>query len=318
MTAYDNGYRSIVIEVSSQGLDMERFKTINFDYAIFTNLTQDHLDYHGTMENYAIAKKKLFDNLKENGLSILNKDDDYYKYFETNNTVYYGEDSYDYKIESYELGYNTTFNLTIKGKTYNIKSKLIGKYNIYNLVATIALLNEMGLDINKIIALCTEITCPPGRMDLVNFNDNLIVIDYAHTPDAMENIFDTIKNIKQGHIITVFGCTGDRDRTKRPIMMDLATKNSDYVIITSDDLHNEEFNHIVKDMLEGNKKNNYTILEDRGFAIKKGISYLKEKDILLILGKGHEEAIIVKDKRIPFNDKIEVIKCLDSIEIKNK
>ena len=312
ITAYDNGYRNIVIEVSSQGLSMERFKTIQFDYAIFTNLTQDHLDYHGTMENYALAKKKLFDSLKQNGVSILNKDDNYYKYYETENSIYYGENDSDYKIESYELGYNTKFVLNIKGNNYNVNSKLIGKYNIYNLVAAIVLLNEMGLNINRIIDLCNEITCPPGRMDLVIYNSNLIVIDYAHTPDAFHSIFNTINTIKKGHIITVFGCTGDRDRTKRPIMMDIATKNSDYVIVTSDDLHNEDFSNIVKDMLENNNKNNYTIIENRGLAIEKGISYLKENDILLILGKGHEDVIIVKDKKIPFNDKTEVKKHINN------
>ena len=306
ITAYDNGYKNVVIEVSSQGMSMDRFKTIKFDYAIFTNLTQDHLDYHKTMENYALAKQKLFKNLKDNGLSILNIDDDYYKYYETKNTVYYGINTSDYKIESYELGYSTKFKLNIKGNIYTVNSKLIGKYNIYNLVAAIALLNEMKIDISKVLDMCNVISTPPGRMDLVSYNDNLIIIDYAHTPDAMENVYDTINKIKQGKIITVFGCTGDRDRTKRPIMMNLATTNSDYTIVTSDDLHNEDFNHIVEDMLKDNKNNNYEVIKDRGVAIKKGISYLKSKDILLILGKGHEEAIIVKDKRIPFNDKNKV------------
>ena len=316
MTAYDKGYKMIVMEVSSQGLAMGRFETIKFDYAIFTNLTQDHLDYHKTMENYALAKKILFTNLKEKGVAILNKDDKYYKYYETENTVYYGETGNDYKIESYDLGYITNFKLNIKGKLYNIKSKLIGKYNIYNLVSAIALLNEMNLDIDKIINLSSELSTPPGRTDLINYNDNLVVIDYAHTPDAMQNIFDTVNKIRQGNIITVFGCTGDRDRTKRPMMMHIATTNSDYVIVTSDDLHYEDFNHIVDDMLNNNKNNNYEVIKDRGIAIKKGISLLKEKDILLILGKGHEEFIIVKDKKIPFNDKKEVEKYLEKIKIK--
>ena len=317
ITAYDNGYKNIVIEVSSQGLAYDRFETIKFDYAIFTNLTQDHLDYHKTMENYALAKKKLFDSLKDNGIGILNKDDSYYKYYVTKNTVYYGESGVDYKIESYSLGYKTSFKLNIKGNIYDINSNLIGKYNIYNLTASIALLNEMNLDINEAIKISSNLQAPPGRMDIVNFKDNLIIIDYAHTPDAMENIFKAVSKIKQGNIFTVFGCTGDRDRTKRPIMMNLAVQNSDRVIITSDDLHNEEFNHIVKDMLENNSNNNFEVIEDRKEAIRKGISFLQEKDLLLILGKGHEEFIIVKDKRIPFNDKKEVEKCLAELKVKD-
>ena len=317
ITAYDNGYKNIVMEVSSQGLAYDRFETIKFDYAIFTNLTQDHLDYHKTMENYALAKKKLFDSLKDNGIGILNKDDSYYKYYVTKNTVYYGESGVDYKIESYSLGYKTSFKLNIKGNIYDINSNLIGKYNIYNLTASIALLNEMNLDINEAIKISSNLQAPPGRMDIVNFKDNLIIIDYAHTPDAMENIFKAVSKIKQGNIFTVFGCTGDRDRTKRPIMMNLAVQNSDRVIITSDDLHNEEFNHIVKDMLENNSNNNFEVIEDRKEAIRKGISFLQEKDLLLILGKGHEEFIIVKDKRIPFNDKKEVEKCLAELKVKD-
>ena len=315
--AYDNGYKTIVMEVSSQGLAMERFKTIKFDYAIFTNLTQDHLDYHKTMENYALAKRKLFDSLKDNGISIVNSDDSYYKYYETKNTVYYGENAKDYKIESYELGYSTKIELNIKGNIHTFSSKLIGEYNIYNLVAAIALLNEMGIGIEKIAGLTNDLSCPPGRMDLVKYNNNLIVIDYAHTPDAFNQVYGTINKIKQGKVITIFGCTGDRDRTKRPIMMDLATTNSNYVIVTSDDLHNEQFDHIVKDMLENITKNNYEVIENRGLAIRKGISLLKEKDMLLILGKGHEEVIIVKDKRIPFNDKQEVEKYINEIGILN-
>ena len=312
ITSYDNGYRNIVIEVSSQGLSYNRFETIKFDYAIFTNLTQDHLDYHKTMENYALAKKKLFDSLKQNGIGIVNKDDKYYKYYITNNTVYYGESTTDYKIESYNLGYKTLFKLNIKGNIYNFKTNLIGKYNIYNLTAALALLNEMNIDINRIIELTSNLETPPGRMDIVNFKDNLIKIDYANNTDAMENVFDTVNKIKKGKLFTIFGCTGDRDRTKRPIMMKLATINSDKVIVTSDDLHDEDFNHIISDMLKDNTNNNFEIIQDRGEAIKKGISYLREKDLLLILGKGHEEVIIIKDKRIPFNDKKEVEKIINN------
>lgn len=302
-TAYESGYRNIVMEVSSQGLAMGRLENIKFNYAVFTNLTQDHLDYHKTMENYALAKQKLFYNLKEDGVSILNSDDKYKKYFEIGNVVDYGFSAKDYIIKNYNLGYKTSFTLNIKGNAYTFNSKLIGKYNIYNLVCAIAVLNEMNIDINKIINAVSTISSPPGRMDIINYKSNLIIVDYAHTPDAMQNIYDTINEIKEGNIYTVFGCTGDRDRTKRPIMKDIACNNSKLSIITSDDLHNEEFEHILSDILENNTKLNYDVIKDRGKAIEKGISLLKDKDILLILGKGHEEFIIVKDKKIPFNDK---------------
>ena len=310
INAYDNDYKVVVMETSSQGLDMGRLDSIKFDYALFTNLTQDHLDYHKTMENYALAKQKLFNNLKENGLGIINSDDSSNTYFKNCNYVEYGFNNNDYKILDYNLDYKIRFNLDIKGNVYNIESNLIGKYNMYNLLCAIALVNEMNIDINKIIDVVKNLQAPPGRTDIINYKNNLIIIDYAHTPDAMENIYNLVKEINKGNVYTVFGCTGDRDRTKRPIMMSLATNNSKYVILTSDDLHNEDFSRIVSDTIEGTTKNNYEVIMDRGKAIEKAIDLLNSDDILLILGKGHEEFIILRDKKIPFNDKKHVEKLL--------
>ena len=314
--AYDNGYKNIVMEVSSQGLAMNRLENIPFDYAIFTNLTQDHLDYHKTMENYALAKQKLFKNLKDNGISIINSDDEYKKYFEIGNVIDYGFGAQNYKVKDYNLGYKTNFILNINDIDYKVNSNLIGRYNIYNIVCTIALLKEMNIAINQILEVVSTLNSPPGRMDIINYNNNLIVVDYAHTPDAMKNIYDTVKEINKSNIYTVFGCTGDRDRSKRPQMMQLSTTNSKKVIVTSDDLHTEDFNQILEDMLENNKNNNYEVIPDRERAIERGIQLLKENDILLVLGKGHEEFIIVKDKKIPFNDKKTIQKLMkDSVKL---
>jgi len=311
ISAYENGYKVVVMEVSSQGLDMGRFDSIKFNYGVFTNLTQDHLDYHKTMEKYAKAKQKLFYNLKDNGISIINSDDKYKDYFTISNYVEYGLSAKDYKIEEYNLGYKIKFTLNIKGNKYEFNSNLIGKYNMYNLVCAISVLNEMGINTRDISNILEYVVAPPGRTDIINYNGNLIIVDYAHTPDAMENIYNLVSEIKKGKVYTVFGCTGDRDRTKRPIMMDLATTNSDYVIFTSDDLHDEDFNRIVGDAIEGINKTNYEVVMNRGTAIQKSISILKEKDILLVLGKGHEEFIIMKDKKIPFNDRKEIEKLID-------
>ncbi len=311
MTSYDKGFKNIVIEASSQGLAMGRFENIRFNYAIFTNLTQDHLDYHKTMDNYVKAKQKLFCHLKDCGIGIVNADDSYNKYFKAKNIVTYGFNSNDYKILSYSLGYKTSFELKINEKIYTFESNLIGKYNIYNLACMIALLKEMGIDINKIVDITKYLNTPPGRMDIIFYNSNLIIVDYAHTPDAMINIFNTMKEVKKGNIYTIFGCTGDRDRIKRPIMMNIACSNSKQVIVTSDDLHNEDFNHILSDMLENNNHKNYIVIEDRKKSIEKGISLLKNNDILLILGKGHEEFIIIGNKKIPSNDKAIVEKIIN-------
>ena len=316
VNAYENGYKTVVMEVSSQGLDMGRLDSIKFDYALFTNLTQDNLDYHKTMENYAKAKQKLFYNLKENGISIINSDDNYKNYFTISNYVEYGFNNNDYKIEEYNLGYKMNFKLNIYNNIYNVESKLIGKYNMYNLVGAITLLHQMKIDINDILNVVNDVSAPPGRTDIINYNNNLIIVDYAHTPDAMENIYNLVNEIKKGNVYTVFGCTGDRDRTKRPIMMELATNNSKHVIFTSDDLHDEDFNRIVSDAIYGIKKTNFEVIMNRGKAIEKAISLLKDNDILLVLGKGHEEFIIMKDKKITFNDKKVIEKLIaQNVEI---
>ena len=315
INAYDNGYKYIVMEVSSQGLSYNRFNGISFDFAIFTNLTIDHLDYHKTMENYALAKQKLFKQCK--GINIINIDDDYRDYFMINDYVTYGFNQGDYNIIDYKLSsHNSVFKVLHGNKEVEIKSPLIGKYNIYNMLCCYIILNLLKINDSDIVKVLSKLDSPDGRMNTVKYKDNTIIIDYAHTPDAMENIFTTVKGLNINNIYTVFGCTGDRERTKRPVMMNLACNYSKFVIVTSDDLHAEEFDHIVKDMLDGNKHTNYEVIENRGKAIRKGISLLKNNDMLLILGKGHEEYIILKDKKIPFNDLCEVNKVLDELKVK--
>lgn len=313
--AYDNDFKYIVMEVSSQGLAYDRFNGIEFDYAIFTNLTEDHLDYHKTMDNYAQAKLKLFKQCR--GINIINNDDNYKDIFKINSYVTYGFDNSDYQVIKYQMNNNKTlFTIKHNNDLIDISSKLIGKYNIYNMLCAYIILDLLKINNKDIISVLSMVGSPDGRMNTVKYKNNTIIIDYAHTPDAMENIYNTVKELGVNNIYTVFGCTGDRDRAKRPIMMNLALNNSKYVIVTSDDLHNEDFNHIVDDMLDGIKDNNYEIIEDRGAAIKKGIDILDDNDLLLILGKGHEEYIIVRDSKIPFNDLNEVNKILDGLKVK--
>ena len=314
MEAYDNGFKHIVIEVSSQGLAYNRFDGINFDYAIFTNLTLDHLDFHKTMENYALAKKKLFQKLKKSGIGLVNADDKYKKYFTCQNLVTYGIASGDYRVIDYKLSMNDTMiDIEYKDNRYKYLYPLIGKYNIYNMIATIALLNQMGIDFSKINT--RNIKSPDGRMDILKYKENTIIIDYAHTPDAMDNIYKTVKPLVKGKIITVFGCTGSREKAKRPIMMQLALENSSYVYVTSDDLHEETFNDIVSDMTKNVVSDKYEVIQDRGIAIMEAIKRLSIADTLLILGKGHEQFIIVGNKKIPFNDRAKVVEILESLRV---
>ena len=311
MKAYENKFKYIVIEVSSQGLSYNRFDGIRFDYAIFTNLTMDHLDFHKTMENYAKAKQKLFLSLKESGVGIVNIDSKYNEYFNCKKKVSYGIQDGDYQVPYYKLTENNTFiEFKHDNKIYKFTYPLIGKYNIYNMLASLSLIDQLKIDINKIDF--NKIKSPSGRMEKIKYKDNVIVIDYAHTPDAMENLYKTILPLAKGSVITVFGCTGSREKDKRPIMMSLACENSSYVYVTSDDLHEEKFEDIVNDMLPGATRNNFKVVSNRGLAIKEAFLSLKEKDMLLILGKGHEEFIVVGNKKIPFNDHNEILKLIKS------
>ncbi|MEG0025778.1 MAG: UDP-N-acetylmuramoyl-L-alanyl-D-glutamate--2,6-diaminopimelate ligase [Bacilli bacterium] len=315
-TAYDQGYRHIILEVSSQGLSYRRIETLTFDYVVFTNLTQDHLDYHKTMGNYALAKQRLFYKLKPAGHAIVNYDDQYKDYFllEKNHNITYGFNGGDYHIVNYETNKDhLKFTYEYQQKSHHITVPIIGKYNIYNLIIVIIIMDQLNLKEKYIKKSLKNLSTPPGRLDLVPYNNNSIIIDYAHTTDAFSNIITTVKEITLGNIYVVYGCTGDRDRLKRPIMTKLVTDLCKSVIITIDDPHNENPQNIVNDMIEGLENNNYEICLDRKQAIIKGINLLQTNDVLLILGKGHEETIIYGNKIIPFNDKKIVIEYLDTI-----
>lgn len=314
--AYDLGYKYAVIEASSEGLLHRRLENVPFEYAIFTNLTQDHLNIHGTMENYARCKQKLFNQIRPNGKVIINFDDPNKNLFlfDYNDNITYGFTGGNYHITDYQMSImGSNFTFISDGVKQNIKVPLIGKYNIYNVLVTIIVLNYLGITYYDIYDVLLNINMPAGRMDMVEYQNNRIIVDYAHTPDAVLNVISTVKEVCEGKIYTVFGCTGDRDRTKRPIMTKIVTDLCDKAIITSDDLHNEDPKQIVNDMISGLTNSNYIIEMDRRKAIIEGINLLKTNDVLLILGKGHEQAIIVKDnKRIPFNDKTEVLKYLQT------
>ena len=292
----DNDYEYVVMECSSHALDMHRLDKLEFKYGIFSNLTQDHLDYHKTLENYIKAKQKLFDKVTIK--TFVNSDDKYKDYFIRDNTITYGLNG-DYKLSDINLRERT-----FKVNNIAYKTNLIGKHNIYNLLVVIALLSELKLD-TKVIE---ELTCPPGRMDIVNYKDNMIVIDYAHTPDAVSKILDSIKELNFNKIITIIGCGGDRDSFKRPIMSKIACDNSDHVIFTNDNPRYENPNNIISDMLHNLDKFNYEIILNREKAIIKGIQMLEKDDILLVLGKGHENYQIINGVKHHFDDKEIVLK----------
>ena len=305
LEAKEKNCEYVVMEVSSHALDKDRVHGLKFDEAAFTNLTQDHLDYHKTLENYAEAKRILFTKTRGNKISVINSDDPHYKTFvlNGNKNVTFGENG-DAKFKDIVLSnQGSSFTLVYNDKEYNINTDLVGKFNIYNYVTALLLVTNLGFNIEEVIETSQRLNHPPGRMEMVKYKTNSIFIDYAHTPDAVNNVITSTLAYKKGKVITVIGCGGDRDRTKRPIMGDLATKLSDYVIFTNDNPRTEDEKVIMKDILEGVKKDNYEVSHNRKEAIHKGIDMLKENDILLILGKGHEDYQIIGREKIHFSDK---------------
>ena len=292
----------VVMEVSSQGLYYNRVDGLKFDYAVFTNLTIEHLDFHKTMDNYLKEKMKLFSNLKEDGISIINSDDQYYKNFITDKCITYGVLG-DYKIRN--INYNID-NSSFTVNNIKYKTSLIGEYNIYNLCVVIIILKQLGISDDKIYNTILKLDSAPGRMDKIKYKDSIIIIDYAHSPDAVEKVLKTLKD--KGKITTIIGCGGNRDKSKRKIMGSIASKNSDYVIFTSDNPRYEESEDIIIDMIQNVDSFNYEIEINRENAIIKGIQRLKKNDILLILGKGHENYQEIKGVKYPFNDKDVVLK----------
>ena len=264
------GCKAVVMEVSSHALKLGRVNTLKFDYAILTNITEDHLDFHKTYKDYYKTKMSIFKKLKKKGTKIS-----------------------DIKIENYDIN-NDYFKYN--NKIYNTKIK--GEYNIKNIIPSIIILDKMNIDSRKIIP---QLCLPPGRMQIINYKNNSIIIDYAHTPDAMEKIISTVKKMNYNKIITIFGCGGNREKEKRPKMGEIASLLSDYVILTNDNPRDENPKEIIREIKQ-NMNNNYKIIYDRKKAIQEGIKMLKENDVLLILGKGHEEYQIIDNKKIFFSD----------------
>ena len=264
------GCKAVVMEVSSHALKLGRVNTLKFDYAILTNITEDHLDFHKTYKDYYKTKMSIFKKLKKKGTKIS-----------------------DIKIENYDIN-NDYFEYN--NKIYNTKIK--GEYNIKNIIPSIIILDKMNIDSRKIIP---QLCLPPGRMQIIKFKNNNIIIDYAHTPDAMEKIISTVKIMNHNRIITIFGCGGNREKEKRPKMGEIASLLSDYVILTNDNPRDENPKEIIREIKQ-NMNNNYKIIYDRKKAIQEGIKMLKENDVLLILGKGHEEYQIIDNKKIFFSD----------------
>lgn len=314
LEAKESNVKVIVMEVSSHSLSLGRINGIKLDIAGFTNLTEDHLDYHETMEKYLEAKRLILNYIKDDGIMISNIDDTYGNSFRYKNfkTIGFNEKS-DYKVNTYEYTNLTTkINFTYNNKVYNVETNLLNKFNIYNYMTALAFVNSLGISIEDIINVTSKIVPPNGRNEIISVNGGKAIVDYAHTPDAVEKIITSTLEKKLGKVITIVGCGGDRDPKKRPIMGDIATRLSDYVIFTNDNPRTEDEKNIMKDILNGVSKDNYEVIYDRKEAIKHGLNMISINDTLLILGKGHEDYQIIGHEKIHLSDKEEVLNYINS------
>ena len=309
LEALEKGCTTVVMEVSSHALALERIAGLKFQIGAFTNLTEDHLDYHKTMEEYLKAKLKLLNYMDTNGIFLVNHDDLASQRFQNifKNTKTIGMKESNYWIKEYTFDpIKTNILLEYQSQNYTIETNLTGKFNVYNYLTALAIIHEYGFSIEEIISKTDKIYPPKGRCETYKVKDGYAVVDYAHTPDAVEKVIDAYKELAKGKIITLVGCGGDRDPLKRPIMGRIATEKSDWVIFTNDNPRTEDPEKIMQDIIKGVEQTNYEVILDRHEAIKKALDKINKDDIVLILGKGHEDYQILGHEKVHFDDSEEI------------
>lgn len=308
--AVEKGYEYAFMEVSSHGIAQNRIEGLHFKVAGFTNLTHDHLDYHKTFEEYLKTKKRFFDGLEDTAIAITNIDDKNGNVMLQNTKAkkktYALKTMADYHGKLLEVDFNGML-LNFNGKEF--WTTLTGKFNVYNLLLVFGIAEELGFEQDEILQAISKLKRVSGRFETFKSDGGIFfIVDYAHTPDALENILDSINDIrtKNERLITVFGCGGDRDHSKRPEMGNIATKKSTLAIITSDNPRTEDPSQIIKEIEAGVEPQNfskYTSIPDRKEAIKMAIKFAEPKDIVLVAGKGHENYQEINGVKHHFDDK---------------
>ena len=312
----DADCRAAVMEVSSHGLVQHRVTGVSFDAGVFTNLSQDHLDYHGDMESYFESKKLLFERMTDDpekqGTMIVNGDDPWGRNllkekFQNLKTISFGVSANcDMRASDIRSDFNgTQFKLSFNDRQYLVRVPLIGRFNVFNVMAALGSAHAVNLNMRESIKNMESCPQVPGRLESVSDRkiNYRVFVDYAHTPDALENVITTLRDLKPNRLITVFGCGGDRDVSKRSLMATVADKMSDYTFLTSDNPRTEDPEKILRDAEVGMSSTNYTVIEDRKEAIHLAIQLAEEKDIVLIAGKGHETYQEIDGVRHHFDDR---------------
>lgn len=315
----DEGMQACALEVSSHGLELGRVQSVDFDIAIFTNLTYDHLDFHGTFDNYFAAKKKLFTNLKPSGIAILNVDDAYYEALKdatAAKVVTYGiQKEADYRADEIHIGTaGSTFTLYHEDTAYCVATNLVALYNIYNLLAAIAGICESGIALCDVLPYFNTLHQIEGRMERIDEGQPFtVIVDFAHTPDGLEKVFEYAMDITESgrSIIAVFGSAGKRDTKKRRVFGEIASKYCDLIILTEDDPRDEDARDIANEIKSGITDTKSIYIENRYDAIRQAIESANVHDTVLILGKGDEVFMYREDGREPWiGDHIAARHCI--------
>ena len=313
------GMKYGVLEVSSHALIMKRVHGCKFKAAVFTNLTQDHLDFHGSMEDYFEAKSRIFCQLEQDGVCVINLDDEYGERLASalpagTNVIGYGmEDGADVAARDVETDLSgTRFVLIHRDREYKVRSPLLGRHNVPNMLAAFGVGVGLDIPVDLVLDGITSVGNIPGRFERVDRGqDFLVIVDYAHTDDALERAVQSARALTKGRVITLFGCGGERDKGKRPKMGRVATLLSDYVLITSDNSRGESPEDIFRDIRNGISRYNYLVIEDRESAIRHAVMIAGPGDVVLIAGKGHESYQETAGERAAFSDQETAGRCID-------
>jgi UDP-N-acetylmuramoyl-L-alanyl-D-glutamate--2,6-diaminopimelate ligase len=322
MVANDMDYA--IMEVSSHALALKRVEGCSFRVVAFTNFTQDHLDFHGTMDEYFDVKRSIFKFLDSSGTAVLNIDDPRIEELSQKlhcNVVTCGLDeraeirAVNITEDVQDIPSGISFDVQMQDSTIRIDSAFVGSFNVYNILMSIGIAYALGIDEGAIKRGIGNAKPVRGRFERVDKGQNyLCVVDYAHTDDALRKVLEEAGKLTKGKIITVFGCGGDRDRSKRPLMGQAASELSDLVIVTSDNPRNEDPDRIISDIVAGFNDENYMLIPDRREAIQKAVSLAKEGDTVLIAGKGHEDYQEIKGLRHHFSDQQVLTEAINNIK----
>ncbi len=315
----DHDCEYAVMEVSSHALSQNRVGGIDFETALFTNLTQDHLDYHKTMEAYFECKSRLFTHLSPGKTSVINIDDEWGSrliQMVSSNVISYAVNHGDADLCACNIKFNidgTYFDLVDGEGKIKVTSPLIGLHNVYNVLGTFGVIKALGFDLKKAADSLNGFQGVPGRLEALNMGQDFhLFVDYAHTPDGLENVLLSLRPYKKKKLFVVFGCGGERDKDKRPKMGRIASEHSDHVFVTSDNPRSEDPHTIAKEIQSGFTSDfkEFTIMLDRRKAIRQALLTARAGDIVLLAGKGHETTQVIGNQSLPFNDKEEAERVL--------